>query len=283
MWSYFETGCPEIVAAYLEVSNTIAGILLYSRHLHATPNPSDLAFVMDHLFLHDAYEEILDLMKTHPTLTASIQGSECSVNTALSCNAVVRRAVFTTALRADTLGLQNVISFAAALDTDVALAAVEIIPNAWGSHTSAGALFGLVKAYMSAIEMTQSPEVRAAAIFNIAEVVDQLFGRIDSKNVERGQNKTQHPSLDLNEAIRSEIKGLGALLKDETKTPSLSNAEIRISGSLLVCEYVSQKHFNRALDTYKSRMEAWGKLLVGAGDASNVRPGYKNIIQFMLT
>lgn len=278
MWSFFESGCPEILAAYLEVSNTIARILL-SVHakMPVTDDHSHLASITDHLFLHDTYEEFLDLMKTYPTLTASIGGSELSVNTALACKTVVRRAVFTAALRDDTLGLQNVISFAAALDTDVALEAIEVIPQAWGSHTSADTLFGLIKAYMGAIEMTQSPEVRSVAIVNLAEVVDQLFGRVDPSNAEPGQNSggtklTQHPSLDLNEMVRGEIKGLGALLQDGSKTPSLSNAEIRISGSLLVCEYVSQKHFNRALNTYKQRMESWGKLLSGAGNASNVMP-----------
>jgi hypothetical protein len=277
MWSFFESGCPEILAAYLEVSNTIARILLSSSSSSLSEaSHSYLTSVIDHLFLHDAYEEFLDLMKTYPTLTASIGGSECRVNTTLACNAVVGRAAFTAALREDTLGLQNVISFAAALDTDVALAAIDVIPDAWESHTSADALFGLTKAYMGAIEISQSPEVRSAAIGKLAEVVDQLFGRIDSSKEESRHNSgpaemTQHPSLDLNEMIRSEIKGLGALLQDGTKTPALSNAEIRISGSLLVCEYVSQKHFNRALNTYNQRMESWGKLLVEAGNASNVR------------
>jgi hypothetical protein len=289
MWSFFESGCPEILAAYLEVSNTLAGILLSARNKPlGTSDASQLASVMDHLFLHDTYGEFLDLMKTYPTLTASIGGSELSVNTALACNAVVRRAVLTAALREDTLGLQNVISFAAALDTNVALAAVEVIPDAWSSYASADTLFGLVKTYMGAIEMTKSPDVRSAAIVNLAEIVDQLFGRIDSSTAERGQNggnakMTQYPSLDLNEMIRGEIKGLGALLQDATKTPSLSNAEIRISGSLLVCEYVSQKHFNRALNTYKPRMEAWGKLLAGAGNASNVRSDPTNLLEFALT
>jgi hypothetical protein len=283
MWSFFESGCPEILAAYLEVSNTIARILISSRNSDTSSCDSKLASVTDHLFLHDSYGEFLDLMKTYPTLTASIGGSECSVNTALACNAVVRRSVFTAALRDDTLSLQKVISFAAALDTDVALTGIEAIPDAWASHTSADALLGLIKAYMGAIEMSQSPEVRAVAITNLAEVVDNLFGRINSKNMERGQNSgpakiPQHPSLDLNEMVQSEIKGLGALLQDGIKTPSLFNAEIRISGSLLVCEYVSQKHFNRPLDTSKSRMEAWGKLLVGAGNASNVSSGCRNII-----
>lgn len=284
MWSFFESGCPEILAAYLEVSNAIAQILLSSRKtLPETSGESYLISIMDHLFLHDSYEEFLELMKTYPTLTASIRGSECSVNTALACSAVVRRAAFTSALREDTLSLQNVISFAAALDTDVALAAIEVISDAWGSRTSAGTLFGLINAYMGAIGITQSPEVRAVAIFDLAEVVDQLFGRIDSTHTERGQSggapkMTQHPSLDLNEMIRTEIKGLGALLQDSTRTPSLSNAEIRISGSLLVCEYVSQKHFNRALDSYKPRIEAWGKLLVGAGNANNVRSSPTNVL-----
>lgn len=288
MWSFFESGCPEILAAYLEVSNSIARIFLSSRNSDASSSLSSLASVRDHLFLHDAYEEFLDLMKTYPTLTASIGGAECSVNTALACNAVVRRSVFTAALRGDTLGLQNVISFAAALDTDVALAAIDVVSDAWGNHTSADTLFGLVKAYMGAVEMTQSPEVRAFAITNLAEVVDKLFGRIDSVSAKRSQNGgpakiPQHPSLDLNEMVRNEIKGLGDFLQEGTKTPSLSNAEIRISGSLLVCEYVSQKHFNRALDTYKLRMEAWGKLLIGAGNAINVSPGSRNIIHLMLT
>lgn len=243
---------------------------------------------MDHLFSHDANEEVLGLMKTYPSLTASIGGSECAVNTALAWNAVVRRSLFTTALRDDTLGLQNVASFAAALDTDIALAAMEAVSDAWGSHTSADILFELVKAYMRAIEITQSPEVRAAAITNLAEVVDKLFGRIDSISAEWRHssgptNILQHPSLDLIEIVQSEITGIGALLQHGRTTPSLSNAEIRISGSILICEYVSQKHFHPAFDMYKSRMEAWGKLLIEAGNAINVSPWPRNIIRFILT
>jgi hypothetical protein len=275
MWSFFECGCPQILAAYLEVSNSIGRILLSFHKAHDTAaSKSNLAAITDQLFRHDAYQEFLDLMKTYPALTVSRGGSECSVNSALACVAVVRRAVLTAALRDDYLGLQNVISFAAALDTDVALAAVEAVPDAWGFRTSADSLFGLIKSYRAIVEMTQSSEVRAIAIFNLAEVIDQLFGRIDSKSVEgcKDYKCYQNSNFDLNEMIRSEIQGLGALLQNGKKTPSLLNAEIRISGSLLVCDYVFEKSLNRPMDAYKSHMQTWGELLAKAGNASNVSP-----------
>ena len=268
-WRFLESGCPEIIAAYLEVSNSIAKILLSSGNSYTASGRTDRASITDRLFPHDTYKEFLDLMQT-------VRRTECSVNTALACNAVVRHSAFASALREDTIGLQKAVCFAATLDTDVALAAIEIIPEAWRASTSTDALFGLTKSYMGAIKMTQCPEVRAAVIFNLAAMIDQLFGGIDSKSTEGQTNGpakiNQYPSLDLNESVRREIEGLGALLQHGTKTPSLSNAEIRISGSVMVCEYVSQKHFNRAMNTYKLRMEAWGKLLVDSGIASNVSP-----------
>ncbi|KAG0647573.1 tRNA (cytidine(32)-2 -O)-methyltransferase non-catalytic subunit TRM732 [Hyphodiscus hymeniophilus] len=267
MWTYFKSGCPEILAAYLEVSNSIARILIFSRKSRNISTQLKIGSIMDQLFFRDTYEEFLGLIKTYPTITVSIRGTECSVNTALACNAILHRSVFSSALREDTLCLQNVIAFATTLDIDVVLAAVEVIPDTWGNHTSVGTLLGLIKTYMGAIEATKSPEVRATAIFNLAEVVDRMLGRIDLKNFKSNQNsqlarELHHTSLDLNEMVQNEIQGLGTLLQNGMKTPSLSNAEIRISGSLL-------NLFNRAFDTFQSRMEAWGKLLGVAGASTN--------------
>lgn len=282
MRSIFESGCPDILAAYLEVSNAIARIFLSTRHSsQAASRSSYVTSVMDQFFVRNSFEEFLAIMQTHPTITASRRGSECFASTALACNAVVRRSVFTAALQEDTLGLQNVISFAAALDTDLAIAATESIPDAWGYFISADSLLGLIKAYMVAIKVTQSSEVRAVAIYNLAGVVDQIFRRVGPTNVERGQNSgpaglTHYPSLDLYEMIRGELKSLEALLQDGARTPSLSNAEIRISGSLIVCECFSQKHSNGALNSCRPRMEAWGEVLVGAGNPYNVSPRPRN-------
>ena len=284
MWGFFESGCPEILAAYLEVVNIIARILLSARHSsHAASRSSYMTLLMDQFFAHDSFEEFTAIMQTYPIFIALEIGSPCSENTALACNAVVRRSIFTAALREDTLGLQNVISFVTALHTDITIAALESVPDAWAYVTSVDSLFGLIKAYMSAIKKTKSSEVRAVAVFNLAGVLDQIFGRVESTNVERGQNSdparlTQHPSLNLLEMVRGEIKDLETLLQDGARTPSLSNAEIRITGSVLVCEYVFQKHSNRALNTCKPRMEAWGKLLVAAGNSNNVSPCLKRTL-----
>ena len=287
-WSFIDSGCPELLAAHLEVSNSIAKILLSSRHSYATSEQLKLPSIINHLFVQDAFEEFLILMKTYPSVIASIQGIPRTPNIAIACNAVVRRSVFTSALRKDITGLRNVVCFAASLEIEIALAAIDVVPDAWRSYASVDSLFGLVKTYMGAIEMTQSPEVRAAAIFSLAEIVDRLYGHMDSKIVGQGHGDGSAkvptlPSLEFNEMVRNEINGLGALLQDGiAKTPSLSNAEIRISGSLLVCEYVSLKHFNRTLSSYKSRMEAWAKLLVRAGRSHNVSPGPKNVFHNML-
>jgi hypothetical protein len=269
----FDCSCPEILAMYFEVNNVIARILLAARdNQHVPP----LVCITDVLFPHDAYEDYRHLMRTHPSLIPSVGGPECLVNTALACKAVAVRSVLTSALRNDTSGLHNVVTYASTLNDDVALAAIEAIPDAWHLAAPVEALFGLVSTYMGAIGTTQSPEVRSAAIMNLADVIDRLYCRSGSRDGNGIQNGgipslIVPTSLDLNEKLRAEINGLGALLQDGLKTPSLSNSQIRISGSLLVCECVSQKHSSRALDTCKPRMEAWGKLLAEAGVADMVR------------
>jgi hypothetical protein len=270
-----ENRCPQIIAAYLEVCNIISKIYLLSTHeiLPEKPVSQHGDPLIELLFSHDPYEELKDLTMKCLSLTVSFRGTENGRNAALAFNSVLRRAILTCAVRGDTLTLERVISHASMLGEDIALAAMEFAPDAWRSHKTTDILFGLCKVYIHAIEASQSSDVRSATIFNLADVLDRYFSHFEhssSKHSLESSTATRESNLHLNEIFYREIGNLGCLLARGKEIPSLSSAGIRISGSILACEYIRQKNLAMPIKRFGERIEAWGGLLLYAGNADCV-------------
>jgi hypothetical protein len=231
-----ECNCAQILAAELELNNTIAHIVLSAskeERLH-------LRDMTNRIFSHDACSELRDMLGANPA-------------EALLRTAMVRRAIYTTAIRDDSAGLRGILKFVAETSTDITLAALECIPQAWNPTLFEGALSELSEAYLVVVENSLSPEVRAIATTNLADALDRGFCMNDEIH---------------REAVYK-LRALGPHLSDGLGSPNLSNAEIRVSGWILLQWLLPTSTPTPAW--LAERMQAWGSMLSSAGHANKVR------------
>lgn len=218
-----------IRAAQIELQNTIASVILAAPEL----TRSELAPLTKSIGADDDFSQ----------LKAQI---ECASQDALLQLAIVRRAIYMTSLRNDSIGLWRVLKIVAQLSTDLTSAALTNISEAWRATT--GNLVCLVEAYVQIIEFAASPDVRATAAINLADLLDASFD-----------------GTDLTKGVLWEIDHLPRLLQEGSQSPNISNAQLRISG------WVLQKEVQFQSPPESSEcLEAWGHILAAAGDANNV-------------
>lgn len=233
-----------MLAAYYEVDAEILKTALSLRNADVYR-----AFVLESttgLASAEAYE-------CCENLTTTCAKSVCngdSGSSALLRNSVSRRAIYVAALTGQAEILEMVTNVGKR-DTDTLLAALEFMPHAWRTATTVQALKGHCEVYITAVASSESSDVRSVALTNLADVVDRIFS-------------FEKPILWLTD----KLSGLGSLLHSHSGNPQLSNAEIRISGSILLYEYLQEQDEPEPL---KQRLEAWGVMISAAGNASNVR------------
>jgi len=176
---------------------------------------------------------------------------------ALSYNARARQSIYTTALNnaaTESTGLEIMHGLASKASTDVTLAALECLPHVLKSE---------FQAYIATIEETKSTEIRCLALTNLAESLDQTF-------------KMEFSSKEL----LVKLKYLAPILQQSKGSPRLSNAEIWISGWVLLAHFVDG-HIAPS-GSIRLQMRAWGRMLAIAGDSYNVGATSRSS-SFMLT
>lgn len=134
-------------------------------------------------------------------------------------------------------------------DTDTACALIEAVPAIWGKDNTSE----LCSLYLDVCEHTKSPEARAAAITNLAELLDTAL--TDNQN-----NHEALPSPDDLDAFEASLH--------DTINPALANALLLASGPIMALRALrhnGQMTFFLALE---QRLRAWGVALADALHAS---------------
>jgi hypothetical protein len=173
--------------------------------------------------------------------------------------------VYASAVLGDVQLLQKILRHAAELNTDIALAAVECVPNAW-CDCSPGVELDLATAYLGLISATKSPEVCSAAMMQLAETFDKKFAQ--TMPAEKPVNF--HSVVDDDIRVFSlDISTLQKAVKGRKETPSLLNARITISGAIPLFKEFSYHLLHRSGEPDRRYLQHWGRMLSAAGEANN--------------
>lgn len=249
----------EVLAAQLEVKNTIANILLSSRASGGGAKGTlSISSVVGDIFKTDPTDVFALLQEKYLAKSADAPG-----DAALS-NAFARHAIYTAALSDDDDALQNFLLNLSRLNPDVVLAALGCVSVATKNY-SLRRLSGISRTYIMLLDIIANPEICAFICYELADVLDRAFLLIqDSESHISGFIDLL--SLGLADAMRKLSIALGA-----TDSPSLSNAHIRMTGFLLIDKVASRAPHQISKETCRAQMTAWGKLLWKAGNDNNVR------------
>jgi hypothetical protein len=179
-------------------------------------------------------------------------------------NAIVRRSVYVSAITRDLISLQKSLKYAAELNTDVALAAVDCVPNSWEKGNSLTTISDFVKGYIGLIGLSKSPEVCSVALSRLAKTIDEYFANA------KLDLKPEHSSYDEVRAFKFDIAELQNSVHGRMETPSLSNARIRISGAIPLFKELTNYTTSQSGKPGRTFLEPWGELLATAGATNNV-------------
>jgi hypothetical protein len=175
------------------------------------------------------------------------------------CSALFKRAMATRELYiAATTGhidqLQELITSAIIYDLDIACDALEHIPIVWNVRESkVEDLIKLIDIYVRAHSATSSDSIRTIVLRNLADILEYLSqsGWLNRTNI----TSTKFRDFELSLLRRG--------------SPELTNAEIRISGSLLSLDFLRhtpQDSFNEIAE----RIQAWADMLSENSKSENV-------------
>lgn len=256
---FFESGSPEILAGYLELSNTIGRIILSAREYNLANSVAELQSI---LFPGAPFEDFTSLTETYLQKTQSTGGYNSDLYATLG-NAIARRAIYASAMEDNATALQNILTVVAALNTDIALSALGCIPQAWQYNDSRAARIGIPKAYLGLLKATISPELRSVALCALAEALERQFTYVVDP-------RSDENCLQVDRSFEFDTESLRSVLECQRDSPSLSNARIRVSGCILISECVSQRGIDFHMRRYRSHLETWGHILCTAGHSRNV-------------
>jgi len=260
------SGSPQVLAASIEVSNTIARIRLMVQSRHAYDDNDEYSLVVEASGIQRAetytFEDFTEQIELYLGNIQATGGYNSDLYAALG-NAIIRRAIFTTSVEEDASLLQNVLAVAAALNPDITLAALDCLPQAWGNFTSKAAIIGISKVYLALLQATRFPEIQSVALYALAEALDRQFHLVL-------EPRSDDNCLQVDRSFEFDTEGLRYVLESDRDTPSLFNARMRISGCILLSEYVSQRGLDLHMQRYQSYLQTWGHMLCSAGDSNNV-------------
>jgi hypothetical protein len=151
--------------------------------------------------------------------------------------------------------LQKLIMSAIQCDVDIACYTLDHIPIVWDLKKSmAEDLLRLVDIYIGAYIATLSNSIRNIALRNLADILEHLF---------------QSGLLHRTDIAFRKFQDFG-LFPLARGSPDLSNAEIRVTGSLLALDFFSNIT-QGSIDKVVERIQDWGNLLIDSGKSENVR------------
>jgi len=236
-------------AAYVEVTVIMLKIALLTCGQPIKPHSEEDIFRRTSMLLqtgHVSLRERESIGTIKPTFH-----KECC---ALLVRAVSIRALYTTMTTRQIGQLQELIMSVIQYDVDIACDVLDHMQVVWNSRTiQAEDLAKLVDIYLGAYSATSSNNIRTSALRNLADVLECLFQLGWLKQTEVKSNKFR-------------VFGFSFLMKG---CPDLSNAEIRITGSLLAIDFFH--HAERgSLEEIAERIQAWGSMLSDNGRSENV-------------
>ncbi|KAG9237179.1 putative death-receptor fusion protein-domain-containing protein [Amylocarpus encephaloides] len=233
--STIEANCPlPIFAARLDVGNEIMSLIMSAI---TQPSPcQNLSELLETVFVHDACAEMKQLLRHSGT------------STDLSFLAVIRRAVYITAIKNDIKGLRHATQYALSKGTDAGLCAIQTAHKAWNKVTNYDAKIGLFHAYTLAASPPATPnahwitpQVRAAAIRYIANLLDDMGG------VAIGN-------------LTEEIQKIAGHYGTGRSSPELTNAWCRFSGIATYASLVFKS--GGSLMSLERSLCGWGGSLI---------------------
>ena len=183
-----------------------------------------------------------------------IQSNFTENSSTLLVRAVAIRAVNTAATTGQIDRLQEFITSLIRYDIDIVCDALEQVLVVWNIRESkAEHLEKLVYLYCEVYSATSSNTVQRVALRNLADTLEHL---LESDWLER-------PNLS-----SDKLYDFGLSLQ-RRGSPDLSNAEVRLTGSLLALDF----HHHKSLESFKhisERIKAWGNMIRDNGDSDNV-------------
>jgi hypothetical protein len=176
---------------------------------------------------------------------------ECS---ALLVRVLSIRALYTAAKTGHIDQLQELIISVMEYDVDIACDVLDHIAVVWNVKISqAEDLAKLVDICIAAYSTTPSSNIRNVALRNLADILEHSF---------------QFDWLEWTEITSNKFRGFGLSLLMRG-SPDLSNAEIRITGSLLALDFLN--HIQQgSLEGIAEQIQAWGSMLSDNGRSENV-------------
>ena len=220
-WEYLETGNPEILAAYLEIVNSVAKILLPIRGDDIRSEDQPLLDALLDTFADDSFEEFEILLEAYNKVVRSSGGPSNGLFATLG-NAIARRAIYTAALKSDEAALERILISTTSINIDVTLAALDCLPDAWEHITSVDTLNRIAKAYITLLGVTKSSEVSAVTLSNLKTLLDRI---VAAGNAKAGGDGKTFAYLD--------VASIRFACRTSMDTPSLSNSQLAMGGFVL--------------------------------------------------
>jgi len=173
---------------------------------------------------------------------------------ALLVRAVSIRALYIAETARQMDQLQELIISVIQYDEGIACDVLDHMSVRWNVTSSqAEDLARLVDIYIGAYSKTLSNDIRTIALRNLADILEHLFQFSWLQRTEITSNKFRD-------------FGLSFLMRG---SPDLSNAEIRISGSLLALDFLHHIQHG-SLEDIAEQTQAWGSMLSDNGGSRNV-------------
>jgi hypothetical protein len=226
--------------------------------------PPSIRDVKKILFEDHADKEFDSLMKEYLEMAQSSGTRDAALG-----KAIIRRAIYNAAITEDANTLLKIFENAAALNKDIVLAAIDCVSGAWQNMLVQEADFPVLRAFIGLLENSRSPEIRSKACLILVEALGKLFDTI--KDLQTRNGAYEYTSAQ--STIQQWIMNLGTILQRGPQSPSLHNAQVRISGWIMLCNFENQKSCSKLLTPqFRKGLAAWGDLLSLAGTSTNVRP-----------
>lgn len=239
-------GSIEVRAAYIEVLNAILKMISISPSLYDYDCIQELILHSSKLF-HDSQKHELNLN--------SIYNHDS--NSALFRKASGLQVVLLTAVEPINIPLlKQFVAVMSKKDPDTACVVLESIQSVWsGMYIQSHILEEHAEMYVAMLLESIPSQVQSIASRNLAAIIDELTRK----------NMFELPTPVVTDRLMLAMDTIHG-------SPELSNARIRLSGSLLIRK-VKRPDCN-ANKSEKAQLEegliAWGEMLRDAGDANNV-------------
>ena len=237
--------CPTTQAAFLSVENYAMSLILY-KHEQCQEGAQLQARDITFLTLDYAGAQHTDL----DALNSPTQFNHAGV-ALLECERV-RKAVYMAAIGDDMAALSWALTQAMSNSATLALTFLEVMIKVCDCAKSIPFLQSVLDALMTITESSTSADIRASAVTALAKLFDDRYGMNE----------------EVNEIVHSKVQYLRSIVRVGPRSPSLSNAEIRISGCIMTSEMFCCGMMPNSV--LQRRFEEWGWMLSEAGHANNV-------------